>query len=200
MNRKHAFSLAALGLSGLAAHAFPIAVPGSEGSLVIVAGTDPVVATYEGNSASYSNDLYLERDGAGNPGMDGITANDLFIFNNQSTPVGSTLNLGSFVPGTELAFRLHVNNTGYDYFSGPASRNPDGLPHARVQDNWLPSVTLVSFEDLYGTPEGINGFNDLSFSFSNTRGTSQVPEPMTTGLWLGLTGLGMAWVARRRRA
>jgi MYXO-CTERM domain-containing protein len=35
---------------------------------------------------------------------------------------------------------------------------------------------------------------------AGTRGTTQVPEPMTTGLWLGLTGLGMTWVARRRRA
>jgi hypothetical protein len=30
---------------------------------VIVASANPVVAKYEGNSAAYSNDLYLERDG-----------------------------------------------------------------------------------------------------------------------------------------
>jgi hypothetical protein len=197
MNRKQFLTVAALVFSSLAGHAFPIAAPGTEGYSVVVAGTDPIVATYEGNSASYSNDLYLERDSAGNPGMDGNSANDLFIFNNHSSPVGSTVGLGSFTPGTELVFRLYVNNTGDNFLSGSASRNPDQNPHARVQDNWLPSTTLVSFEDLFNGPFD---YNDLSFSFSNTRGTSNVPEAMTSGLWLGLVVAGMGFVNRRRQA
>ncbi len=132
--------------------AFPIAEPGTEGFLVIVNSTDEVIATYQGNSASYSNDLYLENTG-------------LFLFNNHSSPWGSQVNLGSFPVGTELIFRLHVNNTGYDYFTGPGTRNPDGHTHARVQANWQPSETLVSFEDLYNGPFV---YNDLSFSFTNT--------------------------------
>jgi MYXO-CTERM domain-containing protein len=199
MNRKQVLISAALGLSGFAAQAFPIAAPGTEGYLVIVAGTDPVVATYEGNSAGYDNDLYLEKDALGNPGMDGDQSNDVFIFNNHISPVGSIANLGSFTAGTELVFRLYVQNTGDNFYSGPATRNPDGMAHARVQNNWLPAVTLVSFEDLYGTPEGVNGYNDLSFSFSNTRG-QQAPEPLSTGLWLGLVGLAGAALARRRQA
>jgi hypothetical protein len=150
--------------SGVSA-AFPIAPPGSEGFPVVVNSTNPIIATYQGNSATYSNDLYLMLDGAGNPGDDGNPANDRFIFNNHGSPVGSTVNLGSFLVGTELIFRLHVQNTGYDYFTGPASRNPDGNAHARVQANWQPNETLVSFEDLLFGPFD---YNDLSFSFTNT--------------------------------
>jgi hypothetical protein len=57
---------------------FPIANPGTEGLEVIVSSTSPVIATYQGNSATFSNDLYLVVDG--NP------ANDRFIFNNKTSP------------------------------------------------------------------------------------------------------------------
>ena len=90
MNAKNLIVVVGLGFSGFAAHAFPIAAPGTEGISVIVNSVSDVIATYEGNSASYSNDLYLERDPAGNPGMDGNTANDLFIFNNHGNNVGDT--------------------------------------------------------------------------------------------------------------
>jgi len=114
------------------------------------------------------------------------------VFNNHTSPVGSTVNLGSFAVGTELIFRLHVSNTGYDYYTGAASRNPDGDTHARVQSNWQPNETLVSFEDLFGTPEGVNGYNDLSFSFTNTTSAPSVPEPASIALFsVGLLGLGL---------
>jgi hypothetical protein len=175
------------------AGAFPIALPGTEGLLVIVGSTGPVVATYQGNSAAFSNDLYLMLDAAGNPGDDGNPLNDLFIFNNHATPVGTTMNIGTFTAGTELEFRLHVNNTGNDFFSGPGSRNPDQHTHARVQDNWQPDETLVSFEDLLNGPFD---YNDLSFSFTNTSaGPPTVPEPSTLLLML----LGAAAVALNRR-
>lgn len=195
MHLKKTLALGILALSSINAYAFPIAAAGTEGNAVIVAGTNPIVATYEGNSASYSNDLYLELDGAGLPGLDGNSSNDLFIFNNHGNAPGDTATLGSFALGMELVFRLHVNNTGFDYFSGAASRNPDGAAHARVQNNWAPSTTLVSFEDLYGLPEGVNGYNDLSFSFSNTR-SQGVPEALNTGLCFGLVLSGL-FVARR---
>lgn len=162
--------------------AFPIAAPGTEG-LEVIAGGGEVVATYQGNSASYSNDLYLITD-------DGIAGNDIFVFNNHGSAVGSTLSLGSFAAGTALQFRLHVNNTGHDYFTGAASRNPDGRFHARVEQNWAVNTTLVSFEDLLGGPYD---FNDLSFSFTNT--ATDIPEPGS----LLLVGLGLAGLAARRR-
>lgn len=172
---------AAASLLSASALAFPIAIPGTEGLSVIASG-GVVTAKYEGNSAGYSNDLFL---------------GSMFIFNNHASPVGSTMNLGSFAAGTELVFRLHVNNTGHDFYTGAASRNIDNLFHARVQHDWKPGTTLVSFEDLRGTPEGVNGYNDLSFSFTNTQVTP-VPEPETYAMMLaGLALLGAA--ARRKK-
>ena len=174
---------AAAALACLSAQAFPIAAPGTEGFSVIVGTTGHVEARYEGNSASFSNDLLL-------PGFAGV------IFNNHGSAVGSTVDLGSFVAGTELIFQLHVNNTGNNFFTGPASRNPDQHTHARVQDNWEPGRTLVSFEDLFNGPFE---YNDLSFSFTNTRSVQVVPEPETYALMLA--GLGVVGaLARRHKA
>lgn len=172
----------ALVLLAITAHAFPIAAPGTDGLKVIVSGTNHVIATYQGNSAAYSNDLLL---------------NGTFIFNNHATPLGTTVDLGSFPVGTELVFQLYVNNTGYSYYTGPASRNPDSHTHARVQAGWMTDTTLVSFEDLYNGPFD---FNDLSFSFTNTTaGSTTVPEP--DPLMLMLAGLGLvALMVRLRKA
>ena len=155
-------------------HSFPIAQPGTEGIEVIVNTADPIVATYKGNSANYSNDLYLVLDSSGLPNDDGVHGNDMFIFNNHRSPVGSTKEIGTFHIGTKLIFRLHVNNTGYNYYTGSAQRNPDNQTHARVQGEWKQNETLVSFEDFY---KG-SGYNDLSFSFTNVQG---IKKPLLSG-------------------
>jgi hypothetical protein len=183
MNLRHLSVAAAFLITGLVAHAFPIAISGTEGYKVYVGSTNDIIATYEGNSAAYSNDLYLQGWG--------------FVFNNHANAVGDTVNLGSFAVGTELVFRLYVNNTGYSYYTGDASRNPDNNFHARVQSDWAPSTTLVSFEDLYNGPFD---YNDLSFSFTNTQGSQEppsVPETLPTAGALLLVFAGM--VAARRR-
>lgn len=166
-----------------------------DGLLVIAASTDDIIATYKGNTAAFSNDLYL---------VDGVSPGvDLFIFNNHANTVGDTFNLGSFAIGTELLFRLHVNDTGDDFFTGPGSRNPDGSIHARVQASGLPSPefelgeVLVSFEDLL---DGPFDFNDLGFSFTNTSNIeppSDVPEPTNLPLIL-LTGVIVLMMTRRK--
>lgn len=162
-------------LMATTAYAFPIAAPGTEGLRVIVNQTGNVRATYQGNSASYSNDLYF-----------GLTmaTTTTFVFNNHATPVGTSVDLGTFPAGTELFFRLHVNNTGNDFYSGPAERNPDSHTHARVQANWQPNETLVSFEDLFG---GAFDYNDLSFSFTNT--DTCVPLCDAGGPYTGHSGI-----------
>ena len=156
-------------------YSFPIAKPGTEGIEIIVNTSESVVATYRGNSANYSNDLYLVLDDSGQPGDDGVDGNDMFIFNNHRSPVGSTQEIGTFQVGTKLIFRLHVNNTGYNYYTGPAERNPDSHTHARVQGEWKPNETLVSFEDLY---KGAFNYNDLSFSFTNVQAAN---NPLVSG-------------------
>lgn len=171
----------ALALFAVAANAFPIAMPGTEGLKVIVNGNDHVIATYEGNSAAFSNDLLL---------------NGTFIFNNHTTAVGTAVDLGSFAVGTELVFSLFVHNTGYTYFTGPDSRNPDGHAHARVQSNWEPGTALVSFEDLFNGPFE---YNDLSFSFTNTTSSGVTPVPEPNALLLMLLGLGLVGVTLRLR-
>lgn len=165
----------------------PIAM-GGEGAPIIVTSLSNVVATYLGTTASFSDDLYLIRPGN----------SDLFLFNNQTSAVGSTIDLGSFALGTELVFRLEVHDFGgntINYFSGSALRNPDGGAHSRVDNNYLmPGTTLVSFEDLPRDTD--SSFNDLSFSFSGTS-AGAVPEPAGWALMIG--GIGLVGGAMRRR-
>lgn len=168
-------------LFAVAANAFPIAAPGTEGLKVTVSSTDNVIATYLGNSADYSDDLLL---------------NGALIFNNHATRVGTTADLGSYAPGTELVFELFVHDSGYSFFTGPASRNPDSHTHARVEANWAPGTTLVSFEDLYNGPFD---FNDLSFSFTNTTAAGSTPVPEPSPLLLMLVGIGLIGVSVRLR-
>lgn len=162
------------------------------GGSLFVASDGDVIATYQGVSPGtvYSNDLYLDSP-----------ANALgILFNNKTSTVGDTVNLGTFTAGRELIFRLHVNDTGDDFFTGPGSRNPDGLPHARVNDMFSPTETLVEFEDLFGTPEGDEGFNDLFFSFTNlTLEPAPVPEPSMMAVFGVLAVIGGFWYRKSSR-
>jgi hypothetical protein len=186
---------AAVLFTPMAAQAFAIAAPGTEGLDVVVGnGGGVVTATFQGNSGSFSNDLYLMLDNFGNSVDDGNTANDLFVFNNQSATIGDTLALGTFADGQILKFRLFVNNTGDTFFTGAASLNPDNVAHARVEQNWLPNTALVSFEDLNGGPYD---YNDLSFSFTPARSSAtSVPEPFTV---IGTLVGGTAAVRMRKK-
>lgn len=102
-----------------------------------------------------------------------------------------------FTAGQELIFGIRVLNTGFDYFMGPASRNPDNVLHAQL-DGPLVDLALglgfeVGFEDLHGG--GDLDYDDNRFFFRG--GVRRVPEPMTA-LLIG-TGLAGLVLGRRRR-
>jgi hypothetical protein len=193
-------SLALLMASALAVRAFAFPVVPMDLSMAnaVLTHSDRLTLTYEGTAATYSNDLYLMRDSFGANTDDGDLTNDLFLFNNHSSAVGSTFDIDNITAGSEMLFRLYVHDTDYNFYSGQRTRNIDRRVHAMFQSDWKPGYSLVSFEDLYGTPQYGLGYNDLSFSFRNTR-TGDIPEPHTAGLLLvGMAGM-IAFGKRKAR-
>lgn len=194
MNRPCALAgtVALVGLLISPAQATPIL----EQSLIATGGD--VMVTFVSNSAGYTSELFLD-----GPVGEALGA----IFDSGTTQLGASANLGSFAAGTELVFKLFVQS-GDTFYTGNASRNPDGLVHAVVDD--LAGRVVVGFEDLYGG--GDLDYNDLVFAFINlvpgdTSGTTpggapavpaEVDEPATL-LLLG-SGLMMIVVAMKRRA
>ena len=151
--------------------------------------------TFLGSDAGYFNELYLESDDP--------STSDRLLFD-RTTRYGRTFVLGNFDAGTILTFRLHVRNTGDDFFTGDASTNPDGIAHARATTVYDPSldlpVTTVGFEDLAGG--GDRDFNDFMFRLTNVVDplpeAAPVPEPSSLYLLSGGL-LGLAGVSRRLR-
>ena len=170
--------IAALVLTATAASA--VAVPTLYDGPFTVGSTGSVEATFLGHTAAYSNDLYFSTD----------NVNWSFIFNNHTAGWGETVTLGNFDAGTELFFKIYVNNTATTFFSGPGSNNPDGLVHVMAETTG--ADTYVGFEDLFGG--GDQDYDDVRYSFRNV---AAVPEPETYALMLG--GLGIAALAARRR-
>jgi hypothetical protein len=134
------------------------------GDTLIATGGD-VTVTFASNDAGYTSDLFLE----------GLYGDGSVIFNNWTTPVGTSINLGSFEAGTELVFKLVVQQTGDTFYTGPADRNLDGQVHALIEN--LAGQVMVGFEDLRGG--GDRDYNDLVFAFTNVNPSSP-PAPTGT--------------------
>ena len=149
-----------------------------DGGKLVVAENGDVTLTFLGSDAGYTDVLMF----LGN-----------LIFTGHQTDVGTVFDLGSFAAGTVLTFQLHVNDTGNDFYTGPADVNFDGELHARAVLN-ASHEAVVGFEDLQGG--GDRDYNDLEFLVTNV---AAVPEASTVSMMLAGLGL-MAFFGRRRRA
>ena len=152
---------------------------------IFVAASGEVILTFLSKTAAYSNDLYLQG-----------TSDS--ILNNQTATPGAQYSLGNFLEGTELSFTMFVKNTGFAYYTGSASLNPDNFMHAAYDVTSGQSLN-IGFEDLFGG--GDRDYDDLVFSLNNVRVGSlvtAVPEPETYAMLLaGLFAIG---ALKRRKA
>ncbi len=100
----------------------------------------------------------------------------------------------SYTVGEELIFGIYVHDTEFTYYMGDASRNPDNILHAAVDDQGG-SMYVVGFEDILNG--GDFDYDDHRFAFSGgVSNVSVVPESSTIALFaLGIVGLGLS---RRR--
>jgi hypothetical protein len=150
-----------------------------------VASAGEVILTFLSKTAAYSNDLYLQG-----------TSDS--ILNNQTAAPGTQYSLGFFETGAEIAFTMFVKNTGFAYYTGNASLNPDNFLHAAFDVTSSQSLN-IGFEDLFNG--GDKDYDDLVFSLSNVSVgyTAQpVPEPETYAMLLaGLFAIG---ALKRRKA
>ena len=116
----------------------------------------------------------------------------LNIMNDEPPGVVVTFDPASFgfLAGDELIFGIRViSDANREYFMGAASRNPDGVLHAGV-DNLGGGIFVVGFEDIFGG--GDLDYDDNRFQFEGAITPTAVPEPAT------LTLLGFGLVAARR--
>lgn len=161
--KKIAFGLALLTLSFGAIAAQPRAInltPATDKLFVATAGE--VILTFLSKTAAYSNDLYLQ----GSPEV---------ILNNQTAIPVTQYALGSFQAGAELAFTMFVKTTGFAYYTGNASSNPDSFIHAAYDITSGQSLN-IGFEDIFGG--GDRDYDDLVFSLTNvSAGQSVVAVP-----------------------
>ena len=157
-----------VGLLSTPAQATPIL----EQTLIATGGD--VVVTFVSNEAGYTSDLVL----------DGRIGDELgTIFNNWTTELGTSMNLGRFAAGTELVFKLLVEQTGDVFYTGAGDRNLDGVAHAMMEN--VSGQVLVGFEDLFGG--GDLDYDDLVFAFTNVTPTDQ-PGGGVSGATTGAPG------------
>jgi hypothetical protein len=133
-------------------------------------------------TAVFVTELFLRND-------DGTRGPTLAL----NTETGKHVVIGPFPAGRELVFGIFVRNTGETFLMGPASRNRDGVAHARVTQI-AQRVFDVGFEDtLFG---GDRDYDDNVFRFTGNLAPNVPPvaddqsltTPEDTPLAVTLTG------------
>jgi|GEM_PF-3866083 len=116
-----------------------------EAELTIVDTDLPIYVEYTGTNAGYTSELWLD------------SPTEVYLATGHSTMPGAQIPLSS-VSGSQLRFRIDVISTGYSFFSGLASGNPDNQVHVAIaylgDCKWS-----VGFEDQYGG--GDQDFDDI---------------------------------------
>lgn len=119
--------------------------------------TQPVVVTYLGTDAGYTNELWIN-----SPESQRLAVG-------YRTAVGSVVELGPYPVGTELIFATMVLDTGDRFESGPGTRNVDGEVHAAT--TYLGDCSWkLGFEDLAGG--GDRDYDDIQMMVSGVLGQS----------------------------
>jgi hypothetical protein len=157
-----------------------------------------------------------------------LTMGGSVIFDNKTTPVGTSQVLGTFVAGSEIEFTLKDLTIPDTWYTGPGSRNSDGDVHADVTGNpasipgfgtlsaasqayaislEAPDVTFVGFEDrparsIDGVPPADWDYNDLVFAVLSaspaSHHTTGVAEPSAFAL-LGMALIMLGYGSYARR-
>jgi hypothetical protein len=128
------------------------------GQLLATGGTVDIVV--QPATAVFTSQLFLlHRDG---------TRENIAL----STEVGKHVTVGPVRAGQELVFGITLLN-GRTFFIGPASRNPDGIAHAKVTETGMRRF-LVGFEDVSGG--GDRDYDDNVFQF--TGNVAPKPPPL----------------------
>lgn len=143
--------------------------PGGVGAQLCVGdSTNDVIVDFAFSDAGYKNTFKLSSP----RGVD-IGNSQGSGSGRSGTPFGTTVNLGKFSQGQELIFSDTAN--GQTYYTGPASRNPDGIQHAAIslKNNGTYHRYLVTFEDFW--QGGDKDYNDVEFYVSGNVSTQCNP-------------------------
>jgi Domain of unknown function (DUF4114) len=141
------------------------------------------------------------------------------IFNNHTTPVGTSSVLGNYNLGADINFSMYNQNTTNTVYSGSGINNPDGLVHFDMVDNvaLLPgynnlsnvsityadslvgnNVWFVGVEDLTSSQNSDWDFNDLVFAVKYAS-VKSVSEPSDTFGLLALMCLFIGYIRSKQQ-
>lgn len=162
---------------------------------LLVVGTGPAQAQLGGQFFSLGGRAWAQIVSS-NSGFDSflsLTSPAYVPIGGNHDPSWPVVYLGTFPVGVELVFQEHMLFNGINYYTGPASRNPDKIEHAMMTPLG-PGAAEFGFEDWWGG--GDKDYNDVVFRVWS--------EPIPEAGTLALIGAGLVPAAgialRRRRA